>query len=63
MAISRIRSGGEDGDGHCPEVVESEKGLRSLSEVVMGLSASMMWWCGVLVGGGEGDHHAKRGLW
>lgn len=52
------------GDGHCPEVVEGENGLPSLSEVVMGLSASMMWWCGVLVGGeGKEIIIAKRGFW
>lgn len=52
--ISHEEDGEEDGDGHCPE------GLRSLSEVVMVLSASIMWWCGVLVGG---IIIAKRGLW
>lgn len=64
MATSRMRkTAGRMGNGHRPEVVEGEKGLRSLSEVVMGLSASMMWWCGVLVGGGgEGDHHRQEGL-
>lgn len=51
--ISHEADGGEDGDGHCPGEVEGKEGLRSLSEVVMGLSASMMWWCGVLVGWGE----------
>lgn len=62
MATSRMRkTAGRMGNGHCPEVVEGEKGLRSLSEVVMGLSASMMWWCGVLVGGRGRRSSSPRG--